>query len=145
MQVTSQVLHLSGLYFLRTCKNIDMKTTALFQNDSQDLSTRPDVQMLLQSIHQRLDEEIKSKQELIEQQIEKIYSLEQELYEKRQLITSREEQLSACQKHREGTQQLINKLLGDIERLHQDIEWYKRTYEKRSLLGTLRQKLFSRQ
>jgi hypothetical protein len=41
----------------------------------------------------------------------------------------------------EGTKQLINKLLEDIRRYQNDIEWYKRTYERRSLLGTLKEKL----
>ena len=42
----------------------------------------------------------------------------------------------------EGNNQLINKLLGELSKLQNDIEWYKLTYEKRSLLGTIREKLF---
>lgn len=44
----------------------------------------------------------------------------------------------------EGTSQLINKLLGELSKLQNDIEWYKLTYEKRSLLGTIREKLFKK-
>ena len=44
----------------------------------------------------------------------------------------------------EGNSQLINKLLGELSKLQNDIEWYKLTYEKRSLLGTLREKLLRR-
>jgi len=44
----------------------------------------------------------------------------------------------------EGNRQLINKLLGDLSKLQNDVEWYKRTYEQRSFLGTLREKIFKR-
>jgi len=50
----------------------------------------------------------------------------------------------AFQETAAGNRQLINKLLGDISRLQNDIDWYKRTYEKRSLLGLLREKFFQR-
>jgi len=43
-----------------------------------------------------------------------------------------------------GNSQLINKLMGDLSKLQNDIEWYKLTYEKRSFLGTVREKLFRR-
>lgn len=41
----------------------------------------------------------------------------------------------------EANRQLTNKLLGDMARMQQDIDWYRRTYEQRSLLGTLKEKL----
>ena len=44
----------------------------------------------------------------------------------------------------EGNSQLINKLLGDLSKLQNDLDWYKRTYEKRSFLGTIRTKLFKK-
>lgn len=53
-----------------------------------------------------------------------------------------QEELVKVQQQVEGNRQLINKLLGDLSKLQNDIEWYKRTYEKRSLIGTLREKLF---
>ena len=42
----------------------------------------------------------------------------------------------------EGNRQLINKLLGELSKLENDIGWYKRTYEQRSLLGTMWEKVF---
>ena len=52
------------------------------------------------------------------------------------------EELQKAKQHSEGNSQLINKLLGELSKLHNDIDWYKRTYEKRSLLGTIREKMF---
>ena len=42
----------------------------------------------------------------------------------------------------DGNQQLINKLLGDISKLQNDVEWYKKTYVQRSFLGTILEKIF---
>jgi peptidoglycan hydrolase CwlO-like protein len=44
----------------------------------------------------------------------------------------------------DGNKQLIDKLLGELSKLQNDIDWYKRTYEQRTLLGTLREKLFKK-
>lgn len=52
------------------------------------------------------------------------------------------ESLDKASRQAEGNSQLINKLLGELSKLQNDIEWYKLTYEKRSLLGTIREKLF---
>jgi hypothetical protein len=60
------------------------------------------------------------------------------------VIQRLEGQLVECRQTNEGTRQLINKLLSDISNYQKDLEWFKRTYEKRSLLGTIRQKLFKR-
>ena len=57
-------------------------------------------------------------------------------------IASLKDALENARQQAEGNTQLINKLLGELSKLQNDIEWYKLTYEKRSLLGTLREKLF---
>lgn len=57
-------------------------------------------------------------------------------------ITTLKEALEKTRLQAEGNNQLINKLLGELSKLQNDIEWYKLTYEKRSLLGTIREKLF---
>ncbi|MEO5683257.1 MAG: hypothetical protein ABIQ88_11490 [Chitinophagaceae bacterium] len=54
------------------------------------------------------------------------------------------EALEKAQQQSEGNSQLINKLLGELSKLQNDVEWYKLTYEKRSFLGTIREKLFRR-
>ncbi|MDO6432591.1 hypothetical protein Q4E93_18440 [Flavitalea sp. BT771] len=59
-------------------------------------------------------------------------------------ILALREQLQQCRQAGEGTHQLINKLLNDIDNYRKDIEWYQRTYEQRSLPGTIWQKLFRR-
>ena len=53
-------------------------------------------------------------------------------------------QLENAQRSIEGNRQLINKLLGDQSKLQNDIDWYKRTYEQRSLLGTFREKILKK-
>ena len=53
-------------------------------------------------------------------------------------------QLEKAQQSIEGNRQIINKLLGDQSKLQNDIDWYKRTYEQRSLLGTLREKILKK-
>jgi hypothetical protein len=103
----------------------------------------------LHSIHLRLEElrlylekDIASKQQVIDNQEEQIVQLKSLTEGKDQLIRRLEEQLQECRQTNEGTRQLINKLLNDISNYQKDIEWYKRTYEKRSLAGTIWQKLF---
>jgi hypothetical protein len=103
----------------------------------------------LQSIHDRLDEirlylekEIASKQLHIESQEGQIGQLKGLIEEKELGIRKLEIQLQECRQTNEGTRQLINKLLSDIGTYQRDIEWYKRTYVKRSLAGTVWQKLF---
>jgi septal ring factor EnvC (AmiA/AmiB activator) len=103
----------------------------------------------MQSIRERLDEirmymnnEIAFKQSIIEGQQEQISQLKAVSEEKGVTMSRLEEQLRECRQTNEGTRQLINKLLNDISNYQKDIEWYKRTYEKRSLAGTIWQKLF---
>ena len=105
----------------------------------------------LQGIHQRLaeikafmDKEVASKQAMIER-------LEQRLKDQQLLMTQRElrttqleEQLLVCRNASEGTKQLINKLLNDISNYQKEINWYKSTFERRSLLGILKEKLIKR-
>ena len=98
---------------------------------------------MLESIDQKLDEEIGFKQHTITRQENEIEKLREVIEEKNSLIKSMNDKVAECQRTSEGNRQLINKLLTDIDRLKQDIDWYKRTYEKRSLFGTIKQKLFS--
>ena len=101
-----------------------------------------ELQQSLEIIDQKLDMEILSKQTTIQRQEAEIQRLHALVEEKNRVVLETNTKLAECMRTGEGNRQLINKLLGDLDRLAQDIEWYKRTYEKRSLLGTLRQKLF---
>jgi uncharacterized coiled-coil DUF342 family protein len=56
-------------------------------------------------------------------------------------ITALRKELQECRQAGEGTRQLINKLLNDIDNYRKDIVWYQRTYETRSLPGAIWQKL----
>ncbi|MBS1663179.1 MAG: hypothetical protein JST68_19205 [Bacteroidetes bacterium] len=98
----------------------------------------------LEKIRLYMDKEISFKQDLIGKQDEHIRQLKTQMEEKEVVIQRLEGQLLECRQANEGTRQLINKLLSDISNYQKDLEWYKRTYEKRSLLGTIRQKLFNR-
>jgi hypothetical protein len=103
-----------------------------------------DIQHSLEILDQKLDMEILSKQTTIERQEAEIQRLHTLVEEKNRIVFETNTKLAECMRTGEGNRQLINKLLGDLDRLAQDIEWYKRTYEKRSLFGTLRQKLFKK-
>lgn len=98
----------------------------------------------LQAIQAQLEKEITSKQKTIDRQEAEILKLRNDLDEKNNTNVELTKKFNICQKQAEGNRQLINKLLNDLDRLQQDLEWYKRTYESRSLLGTIRQKVFGR-
>jgi hypothetical protein len=67
--------------------------------------------------------------------------LKKEINQKTVIVSSLEQQLDQSAQNTEGHRQLINKLLNDIEHFQNDIEWYKRTYERRSIWGVLKEKL----
>ena len=99
------------------------------------------IQQSLNMIEDKLDAEITARQKTIDLQEKEIHRLHKVAEEKNNLILELNEKLVDCMHNSEGSRQLINKLLNDIDRLHQDIEWYKRTYAKRSLVGTIKQKI----
>lgn len=103
-----------------------------------------EIQAALAAIETKIDNEIKAKQITIQRQEEEICRLGLLEIEKNETIRQVNEKMAEWTRNSEGNRQLINKLLGDIERLHQDIDWYKRTYEKRSFLGIIKQKLFDK-
>lgn len=99
---------------------------------------------LLRQVYSHLLSENEYKRERIEDLIERLKDLEAKLAEEQQEKKQLHKTLAEENKKQEGTKQLINKLLEDIRRYQNDIEWYKRTYETRSLLGTLKEKIFNR-
>lgn len=104
----------------------------------------PGIQASLDAIHRKLDLGMAARQKTVDLQEQEIKRLHLLLEDKNNLILQLNEKVAVCQQNAEGSRQLINKLLNDIERLQQDVEWYKRTYEKRSLLGTIKEKLIER-
>ena len=100
-----------------------------------------DLQQSLETIEHKLDSEILNKQKTIERQEEEINRLHLLIEAKDKTLLEMSEKLADCMCNSEGNRQLINKLLNDIDRLNQDAEWYKKTYEKRSLGGVIKDRL----
>ena len=118
---------------------MSMKHTIIL--DSQHIagqSNLEDVQQSLELIEHKLDSEILAKQRTIEYQQQEIQRLHLLIEGKDKNILEIGEKLAECTNNNEGNRQLINKLLGDIDRLRQDLNWYERTFEKRSLAGVLK-------
>lgn len=118
------------------------KTTVAEPLEMEQSFMAENIFQALRLIQQQLEKEIVSKQKTIERQEEEIRRQRADLEQKNELVINLNMKLQECQKNAEGNRQLINKLLNDISRVQQDVEWYKRTYESRSLLGTLKQKIF---
>jgi len=95
----------------------------------------------LKLIDQKLEKEIASKQDIIRWQQEELKRLQSEVLQKTNLVSEIKAKLSECRSQSEGNRQLINKLITDIDKLQQNVDWYKRTYESRSLLGVIKDKL----
>src|SRR6476659_11098341 len=82
----------------------------------------------LKLIDQKLEKEIASKQDTIKWQQEELKRIQSEVLEKSNLISDLNAKLIECRSQSEGHRQLINKLITDIDKLQQNIDWYKRTY-----------------
>ncbi|HEX6429370.1 MAG TPA: hypothetical protein VF008_16875, partial [Niastella sp.] len=95
----------------------------------------------LEQITRYLEQEIECKQKAIDEQRFEMEKLKKDLNHKSVVISSLKQQLDQSAQNTEGHRQLINKLLNDIEHFQNDIDWYKRTYERRSLWGVLKEKL----
>ncbi|QNA43840.1 hypothetical protein [Lacibacter sediminis] len=98
---------------------------------------------LLRQVYSHLLSENEYKRERIEELIIRLKDLEAKLAEEQQEKKQLHKTLSEENKKQEGTKQLINKLLEDIRRYQNDIEWYKRTYEKRKVAGILKDRFKS--
>ena len=95
----------------------------------------------LEQISRYLIQELEAKQKTIDEQKQEIARCKAELSNRSIEISELEKKLVQCAEDKEGHRQLINKLLNDIEYFQNDIEWYKRTYERRSFWGVLKEKL----
>ena len=95
----------------------------------------------LKLIDQKLEKEISSREDILRWQQEELKRLQSEVLEKTNIVSDLNTKLLECRSQSEGNRQLINKLITDIDRLQQNVDWYKRTYESRSLLGVIKDKL----
>lgn len=97
------------------------------------------MQEQLNHITRFIEEEIKLKQDLIDQQKSLIDKLHKDLNELKEKYEQQTIELAECKSNSEGNKQLINKLLGDLSKYQQDIEWYKHTYQSRSFPGIIKE------
>lgn len=120
---------------------MSMKHSVIMKSGQGDADDKmEDLQQSLDLIEHKLDAEIQAKQNTIDRQEQEIMRLHALIEKKDKIILETGEKLAECTSNNEGNRQLINKLLNDIDRLNQDIEWYKRTFEKRSLAGVLKER-----
>jgi len=96
----------------------------------------------------RINEQLETEKELKQAQLEckdaEIQELKLQISGLQKTVGNLNEKLAEITRTNEGNRQIIKKLINDVVRKQQDIEWYKRTYETRSLLGTLKEKIFGR-
>ena len=116
----------------------------LLPQDESQPSYLESIHATLEAIQQQLLNEVKVKQEALQLLVERMTSLEHSIEQREQKIYDLTTELEQNRRMTEGNKQIINKLLNDIDRLQQDLEWYKRTYESRSLLGTLKEKVLGK-
>lgn len=108
------------------------------QSESENLG---EITEKLDDILLYLRSELQNKQKVIDAQAAELKRMRGVIDDKQELISTMQQKMTETEQKAESNRQLINKLLGDISHYQNDIEWYKRTYEKRSLWGVLKEKL----
>jgi chromosome segregation ATPase len=88
-----------------------------------------------------LKNELAGKNQIINAQSTEIQRLRSVVDNRQQQLEKIQLKLEEFESRAESNRQLINKLLGDISHYQNDIEWYKRTYEKRSFWGVMKEKI----
>jgi len=117
-----------------------MKNEMLYEKIDGN-GTETTVFRTLKLIEQKLEKDIATKQDILIWQQEELKRLHAEVLDKSKTIAELSTQLIECRSQSEGNRQLINKLITDIDKLQQNVDWYKRTYESRSLIGVIKDKL----
>ena len=107
-------------------------------------SSLKDILNSLEEVKGQLLSEITSKQASISKLEVKLSELEKTVSERNVTVEELNQKLELSHRQTEGNKQLVNKLLNDLERLQQDVEWYKRTYERRGGLGMFKQWILKR-
>jgi activator of HSP90 ATPase len=118
-----------------------MGTALLLQDYISPTEHLEDIHKSLDSIQAHLLQELSYKQSLLIAKDQEISELKAALDAKIALVEELNTKVLAVERNNEGNKQLNKKLISEIVRKQQDIEWYKRTFEKRSLLGTLKEKI----
>lgn len=94
-------------------------------------------------IRNHIEGDLQDKQKLIERLQEAIESLIVQRKDLQEKIDKQNEEVVSAKQLAEAKKQLVDKLIGDITSLKQDIDWYKRTYEQRSFLGYVKERIKS--
>ena len=92
-------------------------------------------------IRNHIESDLQEKQKLIVRLQEAIESLIVQRKDLQEKMEKQSVELLSAKQLAEAKKQLVDKLIGDITSLKQDVDWYKRTYEQRSFLGYLKEKL----
>jgi len=119
-----------------------MKNEILY--DKMNGTTQDSMSVILRtlaSIEQKVENDAEANHQILKWQQAELKRLQHEVWEKNNVIADLTTKLHDCQTQSEGGRQLINKLITDIDRLQQAIEWYRKTYETRSLAGIIKDKL----
>lgn len=101
-----------------------------------------EISLLHQKLHSRQDEISLLSQKLHAQQGE-ISLLHQKLYDKQKEISLQDQKLHDRQEEMDTCQSHLSQALSTIDSKENDIQWYRRTYEQRSLIGILKQRITS--
>jgi len=120
-----------------------MNVVTLSSKESTSTFALQVIQDRLDEIGRHMDGESQSKQALIDQQYTEIQQLRKRLGDKNTAVAELRQSLQECRQTAEGHRQLVNKLLNDISQYQNDIEWYKKTYVKRTFLGVLKERLLA--
>jgi peptidoglycan hydrolase CwlO-like protein len=108
-------------------------------NEREDLQS---FERHLSQISAYINNEIAGKQATILRLQQQLQELTDRLGQKDGQLENLQQKLDECKENTEGQRQLMNKLLNDIGNYQKDLLWYRKTYEQRSLLGILKDKLF---
>ena len=124
------------------CKLTRMSMRNTFQKAVYGVTdSDTDLHKSIQNIEQHLVKELQLKQKALDEKKAELSMLHFLMEEKNQTVLQLQEKIGECQQNIEGNRQLINKLLNEQARMQQDLEWYKRTYETRTLLGLIKDRV----
>ena len=121
-----------------------MRNPILIPEDTSHPGVLKGIYESLTKLNNQLANELALKQNLIESKDQEYQQLKNEVGILEKTVGELNQKLAEITRTNEGNRQIIKKLINDMVRKQQDIEWYKRTYETRSLLGTLKEKIFGR-
>ena len=110
-------------------------------DDTENLELAAPASASLKRLENFLLQELEHKQRTLDKKDAEISVLQKQLIESQQQLQLAQQRQAECQRSIEGNRQLINKLLTEQTLLQQSLTWYKRTYESRTLMGIIKDRL----